>query len=81
MKYNPALISYFFQRESTKRNIRQLLKFLLHEDRLPSGVQIVGQFRENPSKDEEEKSLYDRLPVFVDLPAFPFISGLRRGVL
>ena len=29
MKYNPALISYFFQRESTKRNIRQLLKFLL----------------------------------------------------
>lgn len=28
MKYNPALISYFFQRESTKRNVRQLLKFL-----------------------------------------------------
>ena len=28
MKYNPAVISYFFQRESTKRNIRQLLKFL-----------------------------------------------------
>ena len=29
MKYNPAVISYFFQRESTKRNMRQLLKFLL----------------------------------------------------
>ncbi|NPV04460.1 MAG: potassium channel protein [Syntrophaceae bacterium] len=29
MKYNPAVISYFFQRESTKHNIRQLLKFLL----------------------------------------------------
>ncbi|MBN1614266.1 MAG: NAD-binding protein [Deltaproteobacteria bacterium] len=29
MKYNPALITYFFQRESTKRNVRQLLKFLL----------------------------------------------------
>lgn len=29
MKYSPALISYFFQRESTKRNIRQLLRFLL----------------------------------------------------
>ena len=29
MKYNPALISYFFQRESTKHNIRQLLRFLL----------------------------------------------------
>jgi len=29
MKFNPALISYFFQREGTKRNIRQLLKFLL----------------------------------------------------
>ncbi len=28
MKYNPALISYFFQRESTKRNVRQLLKFI-----------------------------------------------------
>ena len=29
MKYNPAVLSYFFQRESTKRNVRQLLKFLL----------------------------------------------------
>jgi len=29
MKYNPAVISFFFQRESTKRNVRQLLKFLL----------------------------------------------------
>jgi len=29
MKYNPALISYFFQRESTKRNVRQLIKFLV----------------------------------------------------
>lgn len=29
MKFNPALISYFFQRESTKRNILQLLKFML----------------------------------------------------
>ena len=29
MKYNPAVISYFFQRESTKHNFRQLLKFLL----------------------------------------------------
>jgi len=29
MKYNPAVISYFFQKESTKRNVRQLLKFLL----------------------------------------------------
>ena len=29
MKYNPALISYFFQRESTKHNIRQLMRFLL----------------------------------------------------
>jgi len=29
MKYNPAVISYFFQRESTRRNVRQLLKFLL----------------------------------------------------
>jgi len=29
MKYNPAVISFFFQRESTKRNIRQLVKFLL----------------------------------------------------
>lgn len=29
MKINPAVISYFFQRESTKRNIRQLLKFIL----------------------------------------------------
>ena len=29
MKYNPSVISYFFQRESTKRNVRQLLKFLL----------------------------------------------------
>jgi len=28
MKFNPAVISYFFQRESTKRNIRQLLKFI-----------------------------------------------------
>ena len=29
MKYNPAVISFFFQQESTKRNIRQLVKFLL----------------------------------------------------
>ena len=29
MKYNPAVISFFFQQESTKRNVRQLLKFLL----------------------------------------------------
>lgn len=29
MKYNPVLISYFFKRESTKYNVRQLLKFLL----------------------------------------------------
>ncbi len=29
MKYNPAVISFFFQKESTKRNVRQLLKFLL----------------------------------------------------
>ena len=29
MKFNPSVISYFFQRESTKRNIRQLVKFLL----------------------------------------------------
>lgn len=29
MKFNPAVISYFFQRESTKRNLRQLLKFIL----------------------------------------------------
>ena len=29
MKYNPALISYFFERESTKHNIRQLLRFLI----------------------------------------------------
>jgi voltage-gated potassium channel len=28
MKFNPSVLSYFFQRESTKRNIRQLLKFL-----------------------------------------------------
>lgn len=28
MKFNPAVISYFFQRESTKRNIRQLFKFI-----------------------------------------------------
>lgn len=28
MKFNPAVISYFFQRESTKRNLRQLLKFI-----------------------------------------------------
>ncbi len=28
MKYNPAVISFFFQQESTKRNIRQLGKFL-----------------------------------------------------
>lgn len=29
MKFNPAIISYFFQRESTKRNVGQLLKFML----------------------------------------------------
>ncbi len=29
MKFSPSMMSYFFQRESTKRNIRQLLKFLL----------------------------------------------------
>lgn len=29
MKYSPAIISYFFQRESTRRNIGQLLKFIL----------------------------------------------------
>jgi len=29
MKYNPAVISYFFQKESTKRNVRQLYKYLL----------------------------------------------------
>jgi voltage-gated potassium channel len=29
MKYNSALISYFFNRESSKYNVRQLLKFLL----------------------------------------------------
>jgi Trk K+ transport system NAD-binding subunit len=29
MKFNPAIISYFFQRESTRRNVGQLLKFLL----------------------------------------------------
>ena len=28
MKYNPAVISFFFQQESAKRNIRQLGKFL-----------------------------------------------------
>ena len=28
MKFNPAVISYFLQRESTRRNLRQLLKFL-----------------------------------------------------
>ena len=29
MKFSPSMISYFFQRESTKRNVRQLLKFVL----------------------------------------------------
>ena len=29
MKFSPSMMSYFFQRESTKRNIRQLLKFVL----------------------------------------------------
>lgn len=28
MKLSPAIISYFFQRETTRRNIRQLVKFL-----------------------------------------------------
>src|SRR3989339_798008 len=28
MKFNPAVISYFLQRESTRRNLRQLLKFM-----------------------------------------------------
>lgn len=28
MKFNPVLLSYFFQRESTKRNVRQLLRFI-----------------------------------------------------
>ncbi|MCL2669630.1 MAG: potassium channel family protein, partial [Syntrophaceae bacterium] len=28
MKFNPSIISYFFQRESTKRNFRQLLKLI-----------------------------------------------------
>ena len=29
MKFSPAIISYFFQRESTRRNVGQLLKFML----------------------------------------------------
>lgn len=29
MKFSPAVLSYFFQRESTKRNLRQLLKFII----------------------------------------------------
>ncbi len=29
MKYNSALVGYFFKRESTKYNVRQLVKFLL----------------------------------------------------
>lgn len=29
MKFNPAVVSYFFQRASTRRNLRQLLNFLL----------------------------------------------------
>ncbi|MBU1965311.1 MAG: NAD-binding protein [Proteobacteria bacterium] len=29
MKFSPAVLSYFLQRESTKRNIRQLLKFII----------------------------------------------------
>jgi len=29
MKFSPSMMSYFFQRESTKRNIRQLLRFVL----------------------------------------------------
>lgn len=28
MKFNPAIISYFFQRQSTKQNVLQLLKFI-----------------------------------------------------
>ncbi len=29
MKLSPSIVSYFFQRESTKRNLHQLLKFML----------------------------------------------------
>lgn len=29
MKFNPSILSYFFQREGTKRNVVQLLKFIL----------------------------------------------------
>ena len=44
MKYNPAVISYFFQRESTKRNVRQLLKFLLVLSAMVAAYSILFHF-------------------------------------
>ncbi|MBE0556707.1 MAG: potassium channel protein, partial [Proteobacteria bacterium] len=44
MKFNPAVISYFFQRESTKRNLRQLLKFLLVLTAMVTVFSVVFHF-------------------------------------
>ena len=44
MKYNPAVISYFFQRESAKRNVRQLLKFLLALSLLVAVYSVLFHF-------------------------------------
>lgn len=44
MKYNPAVISYFFQKESTKRNVRQLLKFLFALSLLVAVYSVLFHF-------------------------------------
>ena len=44
MKFNPAIISYFFQRESTKRNVGQLLKFMLILALLVTAYSILFHF-------------------------------------
>ena len=44
MKFNPAVVSYFLQRESTKRNIRQLLKFLFALAVLVSVYSVLFHF-------------------------------------
>jgi Trk K+ transport system NAD-binding subunit len=44
MKFNPAVISYFFQKESTKRNVRQLLKFVLVLTIMVTAFSVIFHF-------------------------------------
>ncbi|HOB51920.1 MAG TPA: NAD-binding protein [Acidobacteriota bacterium] len=44
MKFNPAVVSYFFQRASTRRNLRQLLNFMLVLSGLVAVYSVIFHF-------------------------------------